>query len=103
MVFTWFFGRQKAYAFRQSENLHSLPHYHGSYVALWCGIPALVILFFWAMLSGYVIDNHVGAKLIETGKVQADTELSLKLNQLKLLAKEGRLFQHARKISGAAG
>ncbi len=89
MVFTWFFGRQKAYAFRQAENLHSLPHYHGSYVALWCGIPALVILFFWAMLSGYVIDNHVGAKLIETGKVQADTELSLKLNQLKLLAKKG--------------
>ena len=27
--------------------LHSLPNYYGAYVALWCGLPALLLLILW--------------------------------------------------------
>jgi phosphate transport system permease protein len=38
-------GRRKALTQRSGgRKLHSLPAYYGVYVALWCGLPALVVL-----------------------------------------------------------
>ncbi len=36
--------------------LHSVPNYYGSYVALWAGLPSLVLVLFWMSLRGPVID-----------------------------------------------
>jgi len=46
-------GRQRiiAKAGDQFAALHSLPNYHGHYVALWCSVPALVLLVIWLPLE----------------------------------------------------
>ena len=36
--------------------LHSVPNYYGSFVALWAGLPALILVLFWMALRGPVID-----------------------------------------------
>lgn len=56
----WFFGRIKASGFvasgRRGE-VHSLPSYHGWYVALWAAIPAAVFLIIWNFVSPALITD----------------------------------------------
>lgn len=52
---TYAFGRRKAQALAATSKagaLHSLPGYHGSYVALWAGLPAALIVLAAAMFGG---------------------------------------------------
>ena len=53
MMAAYMFGRRRASALTAAAGpgLHSLPGYHGLYVALWCGVPALVILALWLSLE----------------------------------------------------
>ncbi|HEX9646596.1 MAG TPA: phosphate ABC transporter permease subunit PstC [Alphaproteobacteria bacterium] len=39
--------------------LHSLPGYHGAFVALWVGIPSIVLVLIWVVLQGPVIDRLI--------------------------------------------
>ena len=41
-----------------SAKLHSRPGYYGALVALWCGIPAFLILIVWYIVVPNVL-NHV--------------------------------------------
>jgi phosphate transport system permease protein len=66
----WLTARAKALAFvRAGETRpHSLPSYHGWYVALWALAPALLFLAVWSSLSGglatqAVLDNPAAATL----------------------------------------
>lgn len=43
--------------------LHSLPNYYGYYVALWTGLPALLVLMAYALLGGQVVDRLVVSEL----------------------------------------
>jgi len=45
------------------RHLKSLPFYYGARAALWCGIPALIILALWASFQGKVIQTLVIASL----------------------------------------
>ncbi|HKR23795.1 MAG TPA: phosphate ABC transporter permease family protein, partial [Allosphingosinicella sp.] len=62
-VIAWFAARAKAKAFvgAGKERLHSLPNYHGWYVALWAAVPALAFLAIWSNLSGGLIFQAVMA------------------------------------------
>ena len=40
-----------------ATRLHSLPAYHGAYVAIWVGVPAFVLVLVWVLLQGSVIDR----------------------------------------------
>src|SRR5205085_5209580 len=42
-----------------AERLHSLPVYHGAYAALWCALPALLILAIWAPVQTRLVDQTV--------------------------------------------
>ena len=61
----YYVGRQRAVARRRSRgprSFHSLPGYHGGYVALWCALPALTLLVLWqvfepAWLRSGVLDS----------------------------------------------
>ncbi len=59
----WLAARSRAWAMRRQVRsdggeLHSLPNYHGWYVALWAVIPALVFAATWDALSpGLVLDR----------------------------------------------
>jgi len=57
----WLSARARAAAFAGPgrERPHSLPSYHGWYVALWAAIPALVFVALWAFLSDRLIADAV--------------------------------------------
>ncbi|QSA96866.1 phosphate ABC transporter permease subunit PstC [Methylococcus sp. EFPC2] len=81
-------GRQRSYkiAGGRIANLHSLPSYYGYFTALWCGIPALVILLFWLGLESTVISQLVLADLPpELQGLPADRQ-GLLLNEIRNIA-----------------
>lgn len=51
-------SRSRGLATANGVNVHSRPQYHGSYVAIWAMVPALVILAVWAWLGGDVTRNY---------------------------------------------
>jgi phosphate transport system permease protein len=54
-------GRSRAHAVAggRLRQLHSLPSYHGYFVALWAGLPALLLLLAWLLVGQTVIDSLV--------------------------------------------
>ncbi len=55
-------GRRRAAA-RAGDAAHSRPHYHGAYVALWCGLPALAVVLIGAVGGPALIEELVRADL----------------------------------------
>ena len=48
-------GRMTATRFlytRGDVTIHSLPEYHGAFVAAWVGIPAVLLVVLWLFLQG---------------------------------------------------
>lgn len=87
----WYFGQQRALAFRQSQQLHSQPRYHAAYVALWCGLPALLVLLLWSAIGPGMIDNILAQQFSVDGMSLSDNEIGLRLNEIKNLAAQGTL------------
>jgi phosphate transport system permease protein len=57
----WLSARSKAMAFVRADGVrpHSLPSYHGWYVALWAAVPALLFLAVWSGVSGGLVIQAV--------------------------------------------
>ena len=71
---------------------HSLPNYYGAYVALWTGIPSIVLVLFWLSAQGGAVDQLILASMpagITDGKSPA--QLSLLLTEIHSVA-DGRIF-----------
>ena len=47
----------------RDSRLHSLPNYHGYYVAIWTGLPALLLLLAHGMFADKVVENLTYAEL----------------------------------------
>jgi phosphate transport system permease protein len=69
-LLAWVSARARAAAFATpgAARLHSLPTYHGWYVALWAALPALLFLAIWIPLSQHlvaaaVLESPAGAAL----------------------------------------
>ena len=56
---------------------HSLPGYYGSYVAIWCALPALVLYVLWQLAEPAFIRTQVLASLPETTFELSESELGL--------------------------
>ena len=65
---------------------HSMPVYHGWYVAFWCALPSLIILLFWLIFENYILEalirNYLGSELLAL----SDARLGLVINDVKNLA-----------------
>jgi phosphate transport system permease protein len=57
----WFFARAKAAQFATTSRLHSLPGYHGWFVAIGAVLPALLFLGVWASISPTLVTQRVMA------------------------------------------
>ena len=68
------------------RDLHSLPKYYGYYVAIWCGIPGLMLLGVWLSLSETLIVGQVVESLPQALRDLPDSERSLIVNDIKNLA-----------------
>jgi phosphate transport system permease protein len=86
---------------RPLRHLHSLPKYYGYYVAIWCGMPALLLLGFWLSFSDALIVDRVIASLPEGLRSLPEAELSLVVNDIKNMA-AGQFVNPARKDELAA-
>lgn len=86
--------RQRAdrLARRDGVRLHSLPGYHGAFVALWTGIPSLILVIAWIAAQTPVIDHFIIASLPASLTDGAGSgALQLLLSQIKTVA-GGQVF-----------
>ncbi len=90
----YFVGRSAGERFVSANGaqVHSLPGYHGAFVAVWVGIPALILVLVWLAAQGSVIDGLVLGGLppdLLAGRTQS--EINLLLSEIKNVA-AGRIF-----------
>ncbi len=72
-----------------AATLHSLPSYYGYYVALWCGVPAVMLIAVWLAGEPFLLKSLVLDGLpSEAGGLPA-ARLSLLVNEVRQLAASG--------------
>jgi len=68
------------------RKLHSLPGYYGSFVALWCGLPAIAVLLLWFAFQSSVITSLLVSDLPPELQSLPPEQLSLVLNDIRNVA-----------------
>ncbi|MGE4220877.1 MAG: phosphate ABC transporter permease subunit PstC [Alphaproteobacteria bacterium] len=85
-------GRAAHALIRDGVRLHSLPGYHGAYVAFWTGLPALVLALIWVAAQAPVVDRLILSTLPDAMVHDAASgQLDLYLSTIKTVA-AGRIF-----------
>ena len=84
-AFAFHFGRQRSIqlAGGHISSLHSLPNHYGYYTALWCAVPALIVLAVWLCFESTVINQLVLADLPASSGAHSVSQQSLVLNEIK--------------------
>ncbi|MBL8671017.1 MAG: phosphate ABC transporter permease subunit PstC [Alphaproteobacteria bacterium] len=105
VLLSYWMGSKRAVAIAdgKSRALHSRPSYHGLFVALWCGVPALAVAGAWAILQPILIQGIVVDSLPETLRNLPADRFSLLLTDIRnisagLVPSSG----HAPEIAAAA-
>ena len=94
----YFMGRSRSVAVAGGNlrQLHSLPNYHGFYVALWCGLPALLIALIWLAAQPAIV-TQAAISVLPTERVESldENQLSLLLSEVRQAATHADLGQVA--------
>ena len=89
-VVSYVLGLSKARSLARSlggvKHLESLPHYYGFLVAIWCGIPALLVFLLWQILEGFFVETALIASLPETARSLPADQLALLLDGIRNVA-----------------
>jgi len=94
VVVSFVIGRQHAVASaaKAAVGLHSRPAYHGSFVAIWVGLPAIVLLLLWLLFQGTVIDALlIGSLPTERVSGLDSAQIDLLVSEIKSISR-GRVF-----------
>jgi phosphate transport system permease protein len=88
----YYIGRKRSLTMVSGRvrDLHSLPSYYGFYVALWCGVPALLLLSVWFAAEDSMLTQLVVAGLPEAARNQPPDQLSLVMNDIRNIAEGHR-------------
>jgi phosphate transport system permease protein len=84
----YYLGRQRAVAAAVTagpRSVHSLPGYHGGYVALWCALPALTLLVLWQVIEPAWLRSSVLDSLPASMQALPDDQLGLVYNDIRNL------------------
>lgn len=86
---SYYLGRRRSLATANgsTRHLHSLPRYYGTLVALWAGLPALIVLVLWLAFDSVIITALVVANLPPEVQNLPEAELNLVVNDIKNLVK----------------
>ena len=76
-------SRSRALATPDGVKVHSRPQYHGSFVAIWAMVPALVILGLWAWFGGGLTRDYTVSLM--------PTDIMVSLDQVGLNAAIARI------------
>ena len=87
---SFYFGRSRSLAavggVRKAAVLHSLPGYYGYYVAIWCALPALLLLSVWLFIEPKLVVALVVQGLPASYASLTPGELNLVVNNIQNLA-----------------
>jgi phosphate transport system permease protein len=88
MSLAYYFGRKRSLNIvgGRIRNLHSLPSYYGMQTAMWCGIPALLLLALWISFEQSIITGMVVESLPQEVQNLAPERLDLVVNDIRNLA-----------------
>ncbi len=92
-VLAWWLGRRKALAFVAAPGgdrigaVHSLPQYHGAFVAILALLPALVVLAFWGLAGNGLVAAEVLAGLPEGTRPQPGLDQAAFLSEVRGLVR----------------
>src|SRR6186713_2640834 len=67
---------------RGIRNLHSLPSYYGALTAVWCAVPALLVLGVWVAFQEPIIMRLVVSHLPPEARALDPSQLGLLLNDV---------------------
>jgi len=80
-------GRNRARAIAsQGMRLHSLPTHYGALMALWTGLPPLLLLLIWGLAEAPVIDHLLIAQLPEAIQQGSPSDIQLAISKVHNLA-----------------
>ena len=84
----FYMGRSKAVSSVSGElrELQSLPGYYGYYVAIWCGLPVMLLLGLWFSLEPRIIEMILISEMPERFAGLSDIQLNLLINDIHNLA-----------------
>jgi len=87
LAFCYFlFGRQQAYSVARQHGgiagMHSLPSHYGSLVALWCAVPAIIIIVLWKLFEPTVVSSILASGIPDEVHAQGKNALSLYRNEI---------------------
>jgi phosphate transport system permease protein len=85
-----------------NRGLHSLPAYYGYMVAIWAGIPAIVILLLWTSFQTQLITSLTVANLPDSMQRESADQLGLIVNEIVNLAESGDIAAETDAIKQAA-
>jgi len=91
LVLTYFgyrLGRSRAVTASggRLNDLHSLPSYHGLYVAIWCGIPSILLVSLWVAMEPTIVTGIVVSELPQNMQNLSEARLNLLLNDIRNIA-----------------
>ncbi|MGE0371072.1 MAG: phosphate ABC transporter permease subunit PstC [Gammaproteobacteria bacterium] len=83
----FYLGRRRALSVAQGRvrNLHSLPSYYGYYVALWCGLPALLVAGIWFSAEDAIITRSLVESLPQEVRSLDPGHINLVVNDIRNL------------------
>ncbi|MDO8606637.1 MAG: phosphate ABC transporter permease subunit PstC [Phaeospirillum sp.] len=83
--FAFRLGRKRAFAVSAHEprSLHSLPGYYGSWVALWCGLPAFAVLIAWLALEPTLVRELVITDLPAAMQTLPAERIDILINEVR--------------------
>ncbi|MBF0108632.1 MAG: phosphate ABC transporter permease subunit PstC [Magnetococcales bacterium] len=79
-------GNYKSQVLAKGERLHSLPRYHGVYVALWSLLPGLLVMALFAVTVTWAVNHLVLSSLPETVRTSDPMVQSVLINKITLVA-----------------
>ncbi len=65
------------------RDLHSLPGYYGHYAAIWCGLPALIVVALWSMVDGAIIETLVLNGVPDSVSSQSEAKIALFMSDVR--------------------
>jgi phosphate transport system permease protein len=88
MSLAYYFGRKRSLKMvsGRMRDLHSLPSYYGLQTALWCGVPAFLLIVLWVAFEGSVVNSLVVDALPKEVRDLPPGRLDLVLNDIRNLA-----------------
>ena len=104
-LFGYWMGRSRARMLAGTEHLsvlHSLPSYHGSYVALWCGLPALLLVAAWLIFEPSIIE-YIVVEAIPGARALEHAQLNLLIADIRNLTSGNIVSREIDPALAAAG